>query len=71
MTSCVSKDKDVDDRCGDATLSSTDDPRIELIDVIRLTPYVSCRRLRAGPGSLSTVANEITDIELRSSDDIE
>lgn len=73
FTSWFSRDSEVAERPGDAMLSSTDEPRIEFIEVIRLTPYPLplCRRMRAGPGSLSTVANEITDIELRSSDDIE
>ena len=67
--SCCSKENDVDER---PPLSEKSSVRSEFIDVMRLTPSLFCRCLiRAGPGSLSTVANEITETVLRMSSDIE
>jgi len=69
--SFCSSENDVDDRPRNEKSSV----RNEFIDVIRpmLPAYVLVRyRDRVGPGSLSTVANEMTDIPLgRSDDDIE
>jgi len=39
--------------------------RSEEADVIRLIPYSVGLRVRDGPGSLSTVANEMADIRLK------
>lgn len=69
FTSCCSKDNEVDDRV-EVGKSSMEPGRKDDIDVIRLMPYVFCRcRARLGPGSLSTVANEMTEMPLGMSDD--
>ena len=72
FANCCSIARDVDERaCGENSSESVV-PR-EDMEVIRLIPSAlgRCRR-RAGPGSLSTVAKEMTETPLgRSVDDIE
>ena len=67
--SCCSRENDADDR---PPLSEKSSVRSEFIDVMRpiLPAYVLVLcRARVGPGSLSTVANEMTDMPLGKSDD--
>ena len=72
LANCCSIADDVEERNRGENSSDSVVPR-EDMDVIRLIPSADGRcRNRAGPGSLSTVANEITETPLgKSVDDME
>ena len=69
FANCCSIASEVDERTRGENSSDSVVPSDDM-DVIRLIPSALGRcRSRAGPGSLSTVANEITDTPLGMSDD--
>lgn len=69
MSSCCSYDSEFDDRAD--LVSSSYAVRSDEVEDLCISNPLARDRNRIGPGSLSTVANEMTDILPRSDDDIE